>query len=91
MPCCIVGNGGFHLSLSDSSNEVMLGVCLLRMRVGEVEAKDNGEIALEFTDTGDSGGDPSQCWLSERCRSRCLRGIGDTISDRSVSELMSVS
>lgn len=77
----MVGSGGFHLSLSASSKEVILWVCFLRVRVGEIDAKDSGEIALELTDTGDSGGEPSQCWLSERCRSTCLRGIGDTISE----------
>ena len=75
--------------LSCSRSELKLWVCLLRPRGFGVSRKvdERGDIAREAVETGDSGGEPSQCWLSFRCMVKCLRGIGEIMSERSVSDL----
>ena len=58
------------------------------LRAGDVAETDNGDIGGEY---GDNGGVSSHRRLSEVWRIWCLRGIGATISERSVSELQDVS
>ena len=61
-------------------NESVLGSVLCR-----------GDKARDVVETGDSGGEPSQCWLSFRWMVKCLRGTGAMISEWSVSDLSTYS
>jgi hypothetical protein len=50
-----------------------------------------GDKLRDTTEAGDNGGEPSKCWLSERCSVRCLLGKGARISGWLASELMKIS
>lgn len=72
---------------SESMTAVKLDVCRFLVYVGDSDTCESGEMVRDTADTGDSGGEPSQCWLSERCKVKCLRGTGATMSEWSVSDL----